>query len=195
MPHSILRLDASARRDGSVTRDLTGRILARFPQADVTIRDLADGLPLIDASWVAANFTPEADRDAAQRAALALSDTLIAEVRAADTLVIGLPIYNFGVPATLKAWIDLIARAGVTFRYTEAGPEGLLTGKRAIVAVASGGTETGSPLDFATGYLRHMLGFVGITDVSFVSADRLALDPEATVKSAHDQVAALPLAA
>lgn len=195
MPHSILRLDASARRDGSVTRDLTGRILARFPQADVTIRDLADGLPLIDASWVAANFTPEADRDAAQRAALALSDTLIAEVRAADTLVIGLPIYNFGVPATLKAWIDLIARAGVTFRYTEAGPEGLLNGKRAIVAVASGGTETGSPLDFATGYLRHILGFVGITDVSFVSADRMALDPEATVKSAHDQVAALPLAA
>ncbi|MAN14681.1 MAG: FMN-dependent NADH-azoreductase [Dinoroseobacter sp.] len=195
MPHSILRLDASARRDGSVTRDLTGRILARFPQADVTTRDLADGLPLIDAAWVAANFTPEADRDAAQRAALALSDTLIAEVRAADTLVIGLPIYNFGVPATLKAWIDLIARAGVTFRYTEAGPEGLLTGKRAIVAVASGGTETGSPLDFATGYLRHILGFVGITDVSFVSADRMALDPEATVKSAHDQVAALPLAA
>lgn len=195
MPHSILRLDASARRDGSVTRDLTGRVLARFPQADVTTRDLADGLPLIDASWVAANFTPEADRNAAQRAALALSDTLIAEVRAADTLVIGLPIYNFGVPATLKAWIDLIARAGVTFRYTEAGPEGLLTGKRAIVAVASGGTETGSPLDFATGYLRHILGFVGITDVSFVSADRLALDPEATVKSAHDQVAALPLAA
>ncbi len=118
MPHSILRLDASARRDGSVTRDLTSRILARFPQADVTTRDLADGLPLIDAAWVAANFTPEADRDAAQRAALALSDTLIAEVRAADTLVIGLPIYNFGVPATLKAWIDLIARAGVTFRYT-----------------------------------------------------------------------------
>ena len=195
MPHSILRLDASARRDGSVTRDLTGRVLARFPQADVTTRDLADGLPLIDAAWVAANFTPEADRDAAQRAALALSDTLIAEVRAADTLVIGLPIYNFGVPATLKAWIDLIARAGVTFRYTEAGPEGLLTGKRAIVAVASGGTETGSPLDFATGYLRHILGFVGITDVSFVSADRMALDPEATVKSAHDQVAALPLAA
>lgn len=195
MPHSILRLDASARRDGSVTRDLTSRILARFPQADVTIRDLADGLPLIDASWVAANFTPEADRNAAQRATLALSDRLIAEVRAADTLVIGLPIYNFGVPATLKAWIDLIARAGETFRYTEAGPQGLLTGKRAIVAVASGGTETGSPLDFATGYLRHMLGFVGITDVSFVSADRLALDPEATVKSAHDQVAALPLAA
>jgi len=195
MPHSILRLDASARRDGSVTRDLTSRILARFPQADVTIRDLADGLPLIDASWVAANFTPEADRNAAQRATLALSDRLIAEVRAADTLVIGLPIYNFGVPATLKAWIDLIARAGETFRYTEAGPEGLLTGKRAIVAVASGGTETGSPLDFATGYLRHILGFVGITDVSFVSADRMALDPEATVKSAHDQVAALPLAA
>ena len=96
--------------------------------------------------------------------------------------MIGLPIYNFGVPATLKAWVDQVARAGVTFRYTEHGPEGLLQGKRAIVAVASGGTEAGSEIDFATGYIRHMLAFIGITEVQFVTADRLMLDAEASLR-------------
>jgi FMN-dependent NADH-azoreductase len=195
MTHSILRIDASARRDGSVSRDLSDRIIARFPEATVTTRDLARGLPLIDETWVGANFTPEADRSPKQRETLALSDELIAELKDADTLVIGLPIYNFGVPATLKAWVDLVARAGVTFRYSEAGPEGLMTGKRAIVAVASGGTEAGSEIDFATGYIRHVLGFIGITDVTFVTADRLALDVDATLNAAHSQIDALPVAA
>lgn len=195
MTSSILRIDASARREGSISRDLADRIIARFPGAHVTIRDLARGLPLIDETWVGANFTPEAERSPEQRATLALSDDLIAEVKAADTLVIGLPIYNFGVPATLKAWVDQVARAGVTFRYSEAGPEGLLTGKRAIVIVASGGTEAGSEIDFATGYLRHVLSFIGIKDVEFVTADRLALDPDGTLQSARDQIDALALAA
>ncbi|WP_127560947.1 FMN-dependent NADH-azoreductase [Nioella ostreopsis] len=195
MTSSILRIDASARREGSISRDLADRIIARFPGAHVTTRDLANGLPLIDETWVGANFTPEAERSPEQRATLALSDDLIAEVKAADTLVIGLPIYNFGVPATLKAWVDQVARAGVTFRYSETGPEGLLTGKRAIVIVASGGTEAGSEIDFATGYLRHVLSFIGIKDVEFVTADRLALDPDGTLQSARDQIDALALAA
>lgn len=195
MTHSILRIDASARREGSVSRDLSTRIIARFPDATVTTRDLATGLPLIDETWIGANFTPKDDRDDAQHAALGLSDDLIAELQAADTLVIGLPIYNFGVPAALKAWVDLVARAGVTFKYSENGPQGLLTGKRAIIAVASGGTEAGSSIDFATGYLRHVLGFIGITQVDFVTADRLGVDPEATLKSAHDQVDDLAIAA
>lgn len=195
MTSSILRIDASARREGSISRDLADRIIARFPGAHVTTRDLATGLPLIDETWVGANFTPEAERSPEQRATLALSDDLIAEVKAADTLVIGLPIYNFGVPATLKAWVDQVARAGVTFRYSETGPEGLLTGKRAIVIVASGGTEAGSEIDFATGYLRHVLSFIGIKDVEFVTADRLALDPDGTLQSARDQIDALALAA
>jgi FMN-dependent NADH-azoreductase len=195
MTSSILRIDASARREGSISRDLSDRIIARFPGAHVTTRDLATGLPLIDETWVGANFTPEAERSPEQRATLALSDDLIAEVKAADTLVIGLPIYNFGVPATLKAWVDQVARAGVTFRYSETGPEGLLTGKRAIVIVASGGTEAGSEIDFATGYLRHVLSFIGIKDVEFVTADRLALDPDGTLQSARDQIDALALAA
>ena len=195
MTHSILRIDASARRAGSVSRDLSDRIIARFPEATVTTRDLAAGLPLINETWVGANFTPEAERSDEQRATLALSDELIAELKDADTLIIGLPIYNFGVPATLKAWVDLVARAGVTFRYSEAGPEGLMSGKRAIVAVASGGTEAGSEIDFATGYIRHVLSFIGITDVTFVTADRLALDMDATLNAAHSQIDALPVAA
>ena len=196
MTRSILRIDASARREGSVSRDLADRIVARFgPDVHVARRDLAGGLPLIDEAWVTANFAPAPDRSDKQRAALALSDTLVAELKAADTVVIGLPIYNFGVPAALKAWVDLVARAGLTFRYSEAGPKGLLGGKRAIVAVASGGTEAGSEMDFATGYIRHVLGFIGITEVDFVTADRLALDTEGTIRAAHDQVAALQLAA
>ena len=196
MTHSILRIDASARRDGSVSRELADKIIARFG-ADTTVatRDLADGLPLINETWVGANFTPADDRSDAQKETLALSDTLVAELKAADTIVIGLPIYNFGVPAALKAWVDLVARAGVTFKYSEYGPKGLLEGKRAIVAVASGGTEAGSDIDFATGYIRHMLSFIGINDVDFVTADRLMIDAEATLQAANDQVAALRIAA
>ncbi len=195
MANRILRIDASARRTGSVSRDLADRIIARFEGAQVTTRDLATPLPLIDEAWVGANFTPADDRTDDQRARLALSDELIAELIAADTIVIGLPIYNFGVPAGLKAWIDLVARAGVTFRYSETGPKGLLEGKRAIIAVASGGTQTGSDFDFATGYLRHVLGFIGITDVTLVNADRMMIDAESTLKSAHAQIDALAIAA
>ena len=195
MSTKVLRIDASARRDGSVSRDLVSRIIDRLDADHVTARDLADGLPLITEAWVSANFTPADQRSAAQQDALALSDTLIAEVQAADTVVIGLPIYNFGVPAALKAWIDLVARAGVTFRYTENGPVGLLEGKRAIVAVASGGTEAGSDIDFATGFLRHVLGFIGITDVTFVAADRLMLDAESAVAKARSAIDALETAA
>ncbi|MHA6346824.1 FMN-dependent NADH-azoreductase [Roseivivax sp. CAU 1761] len=188
MSRTVLRIDASARRDGSVSRQLTDRVIERLAPSQLIRRDLAEPLPLIDEAWIGANFTPAAERDEAQRAALALSDRLIAELEAADTLVIGLPIYNFGVPAGFKAWIDLVARAGVTFRYSEAGPEGLVTGKRVILVAASGGTEVGSTLDFATGYVRHVLGFLGLTEVEVITADRLALDAEATLKDAEAQV-------
>ncbi|MDJ0628207.1 MAG: NAD(P)H-dependent oxidoreductase [Rhodobacter sp.] len=198
MTHHILRIDASARRTGSISRDLTDRLIARFAEegeTQVTTRDLTAPLPQIDEGWIGANFTPAKERSPEQRKTLALSDELVAELRAADTLVIGLPIYNFGVPASLKAWIDLVARAGVTFQYTPDGPRGLLEGKRAIVTVASGGTEMGSDVDFATGYMRHVLGFLGIEDVQFIRADRTAIDMEGTVRAAQDAVDALPLAA
>ncbi len=194
-PHTVLRIDASARTQGSVTRDLTGRITALWPGADLLHRDLA-ATPVahLTEDWVTANFTPPANRTAAQTKALALSDSLIDELRAADTLVIGVPVYNFGVPSALKAWIDHVARAGVTFRYTDSGPEGLLTGKRAILAMASGGTQAGTEIDFASTYMRHILGFIGITDVTLVAADQLAIDADASLARALDQIGDLQAA-
>ena len=191
MTQTILHIDASARTENSVSRDLTAQIVARHQGARILRRDLATPLPLISGDWVSANFTPVADRDAVQRDTLALSDQLVAELQEADVIVIGSPIYNFAVPAALKAWIDLIARAGRTFEYTASGPKGLLQGKRAIIALASGGTKVGSDIDFASGYLRHILQFIGITDVEIVAADQLAIDTEATLKSAKDAVNAL----
>ena len=189
MTRTLLHIDTSARRSGSTSRDLSAQIVDRLAPETVLRRDLADALPLIDETWIGANFTPEDQRSDAQRAQMALSDELVAELKAADTLVIGLPIYNFSVPATLKAWIDMVARVGVTFRYSEAGPEGLLTGKRAILAVTSGGTPVGSEIDFATGYLRHVLGFIGITEIEIVAADRMNVDADAALKAANNALA------
>ncbi|WP_298436411.1 NAD(P)H-dependent oxidoreductase [uncultured Jannaschia sp.] len=188
---TILRIDASAKPSGSNTHAILDAIEARIGQADIR-RDLgADAVPQIDGTWVGSNFTPADERSEDQKATLALSDELVAEIVAADTLLIALPIYNFTVPGSLKAWIDLVCRAGVTFKYTESGPVGLLEGKRAIVAVASGGTPVGSEIDFATPYMRHVLGFIGITDVTFVTADRLNMKEDDAVSLVEDQIAAL----
>lgn len=176
-PLKVLRVDSSARGVGSVSRRVADTLIERLGSAvttvELTVRDLATAPPaFVDAAWVDASFTPEEQRGPAQRAALAESDALVAELVAADVVVIGVPVYNFGIPATLKAWVDMVARARLTFRYTEHGPEGLLRGKRAYLAVASGGVAVGSETDFATGYLRHVLGFLGITNVAVVAADR-----------------------
>jgi FMN-dependent NADH-azoreductase len=191
MTQTVLRIDASARRTGSESRALTTRIVERLSPDTVIHRDLATPIPAITEDWLSANWTPDADRSKAQRDLLALSDQLIAELKAADTIVIGAPIYNFGVPASLKAWVDQIARAGITFKYSETGPKGLLTGKRAIIAIASGGTQLGSEIDFASGYLRHIMGFIGITDVQFVAADQLMVDAEASHAKADAALEAL----
>ena len=175
----VLRIDSSMRRDGSTTRTLTEKVVEALAPTTVTERDLLDGIDLIDEEWIAANFTDPAERSAEQNATLAASDTLVAEVKAADVLVIGAPIYNFSVPGALKAWIDQICRARETFRYTENGPVGLLEGKRAIIVVASGGVPVDSPVDFMTPYLRHVLGFIGITDVTVIAADRQMQDADA----------------
>ncbi len=198
MSTSVLRIDASARRTGSVTRDLNDKILDKLSKSDdvtVVTRDLADPLPLLTEDWIGANFTDPAERTEEQKQVLALSDELVAEVKAADVLLIGLPIYNFGVPAALKAWVDLVARARETFRYSEYGPVGLLEGKRAIVTVASGGTEAGSSIDYATTYMKHVLSFIGITDVEFVSADQMMIDADASLAAANEKIEALDLAA
>ncbi len=188
---NILRIDGSMRQDGSVTRKLTDDVVAALAAGsteNVVVRDLASGVELIDEEWIGANFTPEDSRTDAQRAILSKSDELVQEMKDADVLVIGVPIYNFSIPAALKAWIDLIARAGVTFRYTENGPIGLLDGKRAIVVLGSGGVPKGAPVDFASTYMQQVLGFVGITDVRFVDATGLGGDAEARMGSAVAEI-------
>lgn len=184
----ILRIDASARNSGSTTRQLADQLVTRLVEqgygSAVTRRDLALTPPaLLTEAWVGANFTDDADRSDDQRAVLAHSDALIAELEAADTIVIGVPVYNFGIPAALKAWVDQIARARRTFRYTETGPEGLLKGKKAYLVVASGGVPVGSDYDFASRYLIQLLGFVGITDVTVIAADQQLMDGEAIARA------------
>lgn len=191
---NILRIDASVRQDGSVTRRLADGLVhelgRRLDGLHIVQRDLAQGLPFLDAEWVAANFTDPAQRSQAQRQHLTHSDVLVEEVKAADLLVIATPLYNFSVPAALKAWIDQIARARLTFRYTDNGPEGLLAGKKAYVLVATGGTAVGGGMDFATPWLRFMLGFLGITDVTVIAADRGNARGEEARQAAEEHLAA-----
>ncbi len=191
MTQTVLHIDTSARHTGSFSRDLTQAVVDRLAPETVITRDLTDTIPLITETWIGASFTPVDERTAEQKEALALSDKLVAEVQAADTLVIGVAMYNFSIPAALKAWIDQIARAGVTFKYTENGPEGLLKGKRAVLVVASGGVPVGSDYDYATGYMRHVLGFIGITDVDIVAAEQLNSKADESVKTANEAVAKL----
>lgn len=175
-PLTILRIDASARNDGSVSRQLADVYIDRLAETRavrVDTRDVSVGLPVINQDWIAATFTPEVDRSPEHRATLTQSDRLVEELERNELIVISTPIYNFGIPASLKLWVDQIARAGRTFRYTDTGPVGLLSGKRAVILVASGGTEVGSEIDFATPYLLHVLGFLGITDVDVIAADQL----------------------
>ena len=179
----ILRIDASQRRAGSASRALTDALIEKLTKgapAEIDRLDLAEtAIPPVTEDWIAARMVAPEEQTAEQRAVLAASDALIARLQAADILVIGSPVYNFGVPAALKAWIDMIARPRVTFRYTENGPEGLIKGKKAYLAMASGGTEMGSASDYASPYLRHALGFVGIDDVTLVAAPKPIEGPEA----------------
>ena len=181
----ILQVNASIRREDAVSTRLANSLVARLqaanPNARLTVRDLgADPHPMLDAAALGALFTPAEQRTPAQAARVALDDALIAEVKAADVLVLGVPMYNFGIPAQLKNWFDAITRAGVTFRYTESGPEGFLTGRKVYVALARGGRYRGTENDTQTPYLKLILGFLGMTDVHFIYAEGLNMGPEAT---------------
>ncbi len=194
---AILRIEASIKGANSVSRKLTDRLIARLldnhPDASLVSRDLSAGIQPIDADWIAAVFTPAENRTPAQAEIVAYADELLAELKAADIVVIGLPVYNFGVPSQLKSWFDQLARRGETFVYTEAGPKGLITGKKAIIAMASDGTKQGSAVDFASGYVKHMLGFFGFADIETVAADAIAFAPDTAVPQALEAVNALAL--
>ena len=187
---NILRVDGSMRRNGSISRQLTDELVASLDASSVVVRDLAETIPNVTEDWMNANFTAEDERSDEQRATLALSDALVEELKTADTIVIGVPIYNFGVPAGLKAWIDMICRARLTFRYGENGPVGLLEGKKAYLVIASGGVPVGSPADFTTEYMKFALGFVGITDVTVIDSSAHMSGLEEAMARARSQIAA-----
>ncbi len=196
---NILQINSSARSEGSQSTRLAdlivARLLAEHPGAKLTVRDLArDPHPVLDQAALQALLTEVSERTPEQVRRVALDDALIDEIQSADRIVMGVPMYNFGVPVQLKAWIDAIARARVTFRYTENGVEGLLKGKRVYVALTRGGIHRDTPADVQVPYLRTVLGFLGMTDVEFIYAEGLAKGPGAerqAFQQAESQLAAV----
>ncbi|MGY5728657.1 FMN-dependent NADH-azoreductase [Vibrio chemaguriensis] len=190
----VLALKSSILGDYSQSNKLVEDFIKNVDQDKLTVRDLAaNPLPVLDLA-VATALRATEDLSQEQQEVVELSDTLIEEVKAADTLVIAAPMYNFTIPTQLKNWIDLIARAGVTFKYTENGVQGLIEGKKAIVITTRGGIHKDSPTDNVTPYLRTVLGFVGITDVEFVYAEALNMGEDFAAKGiseAQSQLAAI----
>src|SRR5207253_2256294 len=192
---TVLQINSSARTGGNANQ-LAEKFVADWleqrPEDRAIRRDLtANPIPHLTEETLNAFFTPAEQRDEALQAAVKLSDDLVAELLAADVLVIAAPLYNFGIPSTLKAYFDHIARAGITFRYTAQGPQGLLRGKRVCVLAARGGNYSGTPMDTQTSYLRNFLGFLGMDDVTFIYAEGLALGEEAKGRAeaaAHRQI-------
>jgi FMN-dependent NADH-azoreductase len=181
---NILQINSSARAEASHSTRLAASIVDKLrvanPRATLGMRDLTrQPHPELDEAALQALFTPAERRTPEQAARVALDDALIAEIQAADVIVVGVPMYNFGIPAALKNWIDAISRAQVTFRYSEKGPEGLLTGKKVYFALTRGGIHRDTPLDTQVPYLKTMFGFLGMTDQRYVYAEGLAMGPEA----------------
>jgi len=196
---TLLQINSSIFSSGGQSSQLADQFVVAWhknhPNAQVLVRDLAqEPLPHLDAQRVMAFFAKPEARNPEQQAFVAKSDALIDEIKQADVIVIGLPMYNFGIPSTLKAYFDHIARAGVTFRYTEKGPQGLLTGKKVYVFATRGGLYAGTPLDTQTRYVQDFLGFLGITDVEFVYAEGLNMGEarkDAALAAANQQLAKL----
>jgi len=179
---NVLMVTSSARSSKSVTRRFATEMLtelkSQYRQLNVLYRDVSNGLPFVDEKWVNANFTSVNQRNDEHKSTLEHSDSLVEELKKSDLIVIASPIYNFGIPASLKAWVDQISRVGLTFNFTSEGPIGLLQNKKAYIVLASDGVQIGSQEDFASGYLRQVMSFIGIDDVSFISAERFNQDNE-----------------
>jgi FMN-dependent NADH-azoreductase len=192
---TLLQINASINDDNGQSSQLANQFVAafhtRYPEAKIVVRNVAaaDPVPHLNAERFGAFITKPEERSAAQRAVVAYSDTLINELKHADVIVLGLPMYNFGVPSQLKAYFDHVARVGATFRYTDKGPVGLLTGKKVYVFAARGGVYAGTPLDTQTSYVRDFLRFLGMDDVEFVYAEGLAISPQSRETSLAKAIA------
>jgi FMN-dependent NADH-azoreductase len=181
---TLLQINASLNHDNGQSSQLANQFVAAFrqrhPEAKIMVRNVAaaDAVPHLNAERFGAFITKPEERSDAQHSVVAYSDALIDELKQADVIVLGLPMYNFGVPSQLKAYFDHIARAGVTFKYTDKGPVGQLTGKKVYVFAARGGLYEGTPMDTQTSYVRDFLRFIGMADVEFIYAEGLAISPQ-----------------
>lgn len=194
---TLLQINSSISSDAGQSSKLAARFVvewqARHPDGQVRVRDLArDPVPHLTAERFAAFLVPAEQRSAAQQAIVAESDALIEELRSADIVVLGLPMYNFHIPSTLKAYFDHIARAGVSFRYTANGPEGLMGDRRVVIFAARGGVYTGTTLDTQTPYLTTFLGFLGIRSLEFVYTEGLALGAEPAQRAIEESLSRIP---
>ena len=183
---NVLLLTSSPRGDASYSTQVATELAHKINGATVTVRELwRDSVPHLNPGFVHAAYTPADNRTPEQREAIALSDTLVAELKATDIVIVASGMVNFGIPSTLKSWIDNITRAGATFRYGEAGPEGLVTGKKTVLVLATGGVYSEGPMaamDHQGPYLRSVLGFLGMTDIETILIEGVAMGPEVTEK-------------
>jgi FMN-dependent NADH-azoreductase len=186
----ILHIDSSARKDESVSRKLAADLVKNLKKdnSEVVYRDASNNIPFVAGIKGAGFIIPEEDRNEEDKKLFKFSDELVDEVLAADTIIISMPIYNFGPPAALKAWFDLVARAGRTFAYESTGPKGLIEGnKKVYLVVTSGGVPIGSPVDHCTPWMKQALNFLGITDIEIIDASQLNLNQD-NLKKAEEQI-------
>jgi FMN-dependent NADH-azoreductase len=183
----LLHINSSGRFQGSVTREASDKLITHLiqedPELEIIDRDLASGLPFVDEPWINANFTDPDKRTTEQKETLEYSDKLVKELQDSHHIVIAVPIYNFSIPAVLKAWVDQIARVQLTFHYTENGPIGMLKDKKATVVMASGGVPIGSEMDMASPYIKHALSFIGISNATIVDASTINNDNISSILS------------
>ena len=186
MSSNILLVSGSAQGTDASSFAVAQQTVEKLQGIELKVRNLSSGLPSINQEWVLANFTEQSARSDDQQKTLSLSDELISELQWADTIILASPIYNFSVPSALKAWIDHVCRAGLTFNYTENGPVGLFSDKRVILVMTSGGVPVDSAVDFATPYLRQVFNFIGITDIQTVRADQQVTTTDFMERAAED---------
>ena len=188
----VLLVNSSARYKDSSTRRFADELITSLSkqhgELNLRERDVAEGIPFVDEHWVEANFTPAEERTKEHQQVLSYSDSLVDELEVADIIILAVPVYNYSVPASLKSWIDQISRVGRTFNFTSEGSFGKLKNKKAYVIMTTGGMKLGSDVDFASGYLCHMLNFIGIEDISFLSAEGLMMDDENGIQHMRSQI-------
>jgi FMN-dependent NADH-azoreductase len=188
----ILHLDASGRHEPSVSRKLSAQIIERIKgSSHVTYRDIGKGISFVNDLMIEGYFTQKNKLSDKQKKSLELSDIITRELLAHDIYVFGMPMYNFSMPASFKAWCDLVARAGITFKYTSDGPVGLLEGKKAYIAIASDATNMGSETDFLTPWLRYFLKFLGVKDIEIIAAEYLSRNADEAIAKAEAHIKTL----